>query len=240
MVFDTVEVLAGYFAQKLADMVQEKPGYTSVALSGGSTPRAIFELLSKDKNSLINWDKLRIFWGDERCVPPEDPESNYHMTRESLLLNVPVPPGNVFRIRGEHDPVQEATSYSSLVEDLIPLVDQTPVFDLVMLGLGEDGHTASVFPDNIDLFDSPSLYAASRNPYSGQERITATGRMINHARQVVFLVTGVSKADMVAKILLHREDNLNYPASRVQPVSRNLIWLLDASAASLLDPSSVY
>lgn len=235
-IFNSKNGISAFFAQELAQLSQSKSenDYVSLALSGGSTPKAIFEYLSGSGSEKIHWNKIRFFWGDERCVPPDDKESNFRMTKESLFEKISVPSQNIFRIKGEDDPLAEAKRYSKLVADYVPSVENIPVFDIVMLGMGEDGHTASVFPDEINLFDSSELYVSTRNPYTGQNRITATGKIINNATNVFFLVTGESKATIVAQIINKHSGFSKYPASKVKPNSQNLIWLLDSAAASSL------
>ncbi len=235
-VFTTTDKLSAFFADKLAKLSHSVSDgeQLSIALSGGSTPRDIFQYISHYAIDSILWDSIRLFWGDERCVPPEHQESNFKMTMDNLLVNVPLSSSNIFRVKGENDPLQEAERYSILVSSLLPTHENNPVFDMVILGLGEDGHTASVFPPDINLFDSEKLFAATQNPYTGQKRITATGRIINNARNVFFLVTGSSKAEMVAKIINKQKGYENLPASRVMPESKNLFWLLDQEAAKSL------
>lgn len=235
-IFDSVDNLAAFFAEKLANITQTCPdhAHVSVALSGGSTPRAVFAYMSEQPKSNIAWEKIRLFWGDERCVPADHAESNYRMTRESLLTHIPVPAENIFRIQGEEDPQKEAVRYSKLVAAHVPFFNNQPVFDLVMLGLGEDGHTASIFPPDMHLFDSPDLFEAVQNPYSGQHRITATGRVINHAKNIFFIVSGYSKSEMVTRIINKHEGFDRLPASKIKPLGGEPFWLLDQDAASLL------
>jgi 6-phosphogluconolactonase len=210
------------------------PNYASIALSGGSTPKTLFKWLSDKGPDFFQWEKVLLFWGDERCVGPDHPESNYKMTRENLLDNIQIPNSNIFRIRGEADPFDEVKRYSELVYSKIPHENQVPRFDLVMLGLGEDGHTASIFPPDIGLFESHDLFADANNPYSGQKRITATGKLINNAKMVVFMVAGKSKAEMVARVIEKQEGYDKLPASLVKPSNGELLWLLDEQAASNL------
>lgn len=235
-IFKSKHELAKFFTKKLATLSHSVSdgNHVSIALSGGSTPREIFQYISRYAIDSIHWDSMRFFWGDERCVPPEHKESNFKMTMDNLLVNVPLSSSNIFRIKGENDPLQEAERYSILVSGLLPIHDNNPVFDLVILGLGEDGHTASIFPPNINLFDSKKMFAATQNPYTGQKRITATGRIINNARNIFFLVTGLSKAEIVAKIIKKQKGYEILPASRVMPESKNLFWLLDQEAAKSL------
>lgn len=209
--------------------------FFSLVLSGGSTPREVLAYLAGDFNKRTDWKKLLIFWGDERCVPPVSNESNYRMAKESLLDRVPIPRENIFRIRGEDEPIRESERYAELVRDKIPAVNHIPRFDLVMLGLGGDGHTASIFPGNLDLFNSDKLFEAAINPYTGQKRISATGRLINHARTVVFIVTGESKAEMVARVIERKVGSEYLPAAMVDPADGELLWLMDECAARELE-----
>lgn len=235
-VFPTREALAQSFAAILIKDLDriESDHYYTIALSGGSTPEYIFSYLSDNYAGRISWEKLLVFWGDERCVPPEDRESNYRMAYESLLQNVPIPDANVFRIRGEDDPAAEARQYAELVTGVVPFFNGLPQFDLMLLGLGDDGHTASIFPDRPDLFTSSKLYEVAVKPDTGQKRITVTGRLINNASKVYFIVTGKGKASMVAKIIEGKSGSDQYPASLVKPASGHEVWMLDTEAAALL------
>lgn len=198
----------------------------SVCLSGGNTPKALFDFWSEKYRTELPWEKMSFFWGDERCVPPDDEMSNFGMTRRHLFDHVEVPEANVFRIRGEGDPEREAARYGSLVP---------PEFDLVILGMGDDGHTASIFPNRIDLWDSAENCVVAAHPDTGQRRISVTGRVINRAGNVAFLIAGESKAEKVAAIFRQREKFIGrYPAARVQPKSKNLFWFLDSAAGKLL------
>ena len=234
--FSSTENIADHFANILYRAVVSAGTWhmVSVALSGGSTPRAIYSYLASLKGNLLAWHRIRLFWGDERCVVPESPESNYRMAKESLLDHISIPESGIFRIKGEREPLSEADSYAETVSGLLPHENHIPRFDIVMLGLGEDGHTVSIFPDNILLFHSDKLFEATENPYSGQQRITATGKLINQAAMVVFIVTGRSKAGIAASVIEKRGDWEKYPASLVQPVNGELLWLLDEEAASEL------
>ena len=212
----------------------------SVSLSGGSTPMAIYSYLAERYADMIRWNAMKFFWGDERCVSPSDSESNYNMAVKSLLGRVTIPSAQVFRILGENDPNLEAIRYSNLIGEHLPRHQGTPSFNLMLLGLGEDGHTASIFPDQRRLFDVPELFSVAVHPISRQIRITATGRTINHAKMVVFIVTGSSKAGVVADIFGKRNGYEAYPASMVRPEHGKLLWLLDEEAASGLDTSLIH
>jgi len=235
IVFQSVDNLAAYAAELISAKISETPDGTffSVALSGGSSPEKIFNYIASHQTGKVNWNKVRFFWGDERCVQPEDDESNYKMAHINLLSNLRIPEENIFRIHGEAIPNTEAVRYSKIIEKYVAPEDKWPRFDMVMLGLGEDGHTASIFPEKVELFHSSNICEAVAHPQSGQQRITLTGQVINNAKDVVFLVTGQSKEKIVATILQEHTTS-GLPASFVNPTKGNLTWLLDADAAKLL------
>jgi 6-phosphogluconolactonase len=202
----------------------------TVALSGGSTPALLFENLSV---KTIDWTSVHLYWGDERCVSPDHGDSNYLMTRRTLLdkINIPVP--NIHRIRGEDDPVGEASRYAGeILQTVLPGDEGNPRFDWIFLGLGEDGHTASVFPG--DELHPGSICAVASHPETGQKRITLTLPVINNSRCVSFLVAGNSKARVVSAILNENADYLEFPAAHVNPDPGILEWFLDLEAAGEL------
>ncbi len=235
-VFPNREALAQSFAAMLIkDLDRIEPDhYYTIALSGGSTPEFIFRYISDNYADRISWEKILVFWGDERCVGPDDSESNYRMAYESLLQNVPIPDANVLRIMGEEDPEAEARQYAELVSSMVPFFNGIPQFDLMLLGLGDDGHTASVFPDRPDLFATARLFDVALHPATGRKRITATGRLINNSSKIYYIVTGKGKASIVSKIVEKKSGCEIYPASWVNPGSGQLLWMLDSEAASLL------
>ena len=235
-IFKSVDELARFFSLKFAAQVMDTPDgeFCAVALSGGSTPKVIFEYLASHFKEVTDWEKVKLFWSDERCVVPESDESNFKMADESLVDLIPIPASNIFRIRGEADPRVEAERYENLVRDHVPSVAGIPRFDMMMLGIGDDGHTASIFPENIHLFHSDNLFEASEHPGTGQKRVTATGKLINHAKNIMFLVTGASKAEIVEQILEKKTGTEKYPASLVHAENGQLMWLLDEPAASKL------
>jgi 6-phosphogluconolactonase len=204
-------------------------GRFRIALSGGSTPRTSYELLATEEYARqIPWDKVHVFWGDERCVPPDDPQSDYRMANEALLKHLPLPPENVHRMEAELEPETAAARYTAVLEkEFGP--DKLPEFDLILLGLGEDGHTASLFPGSSALAMHDRWVAAHYVEQLAAWRLTLTYPVINAARQVVFLVSGGAKASVVAEIL--EQGNLDHPAARVSPGEGKLFWLLDADAA---------
>lgn len=235
-IFPSVTELTDHLVSEISTRLATMPAgrFFSIALSGGSTPKAIFKRIAEKHSNAIDWSKVLIFWGDERCVPPSDNESNYRMAYENLFKHLPVPALNFCRIMGEENPVAEAARYSEKVDTMLPHKHAVPQFDLILLGLGEDGHTASIFPNNIDLFNSRKLFEVSGHPVTGQKRITVTGRLINNAREVCFMVTGSGKAEKVAQILQKKSGWAGLPASLVDPSGGKLVWLLDEAAGSEL------
>lgn len=232
-IFPDINQLAAFFAGILIDKIKslDRKRKLTLSLSGGSTPAVIFKYLSGNFASKVNWSQICFFFGDERCVPPDHPESNFKMVYENLFQFIDVPEENIFRIRGENDPDTAALEYSEQVIDKVPHRDGIPSFDLCLLGLGEDGHTASIFPGDIHLFETDTLYAVTRHPVTSQKRITATGKLLNNSGTIFFLVTGKQKADVVRQIFLHKEESKHYPAALIRPKQGNLFWLLDQQAA---------
>lgn len=230
-IYDSKEAVAANFTEYLARFIEIRPA-VHIALSGGSTPKIVFDRLASDYATKIDWSKVYLYWGDERCVPPDDEESNYKMTVDHLLSKINIPKSNVFRIRGENAPEEEALAYDALLVNGLSQSDGAPQFDLIILGMGDDGHTASIFPHNIHLWDSNNNCEVAENPVSGQKRITITGKIINNAHYVAFLVTGSGKAEKVGKIVGSKGNFKKFPAALVRPKSKNLIWFMDKEAAS--------
>lgn len=224
--------LAGELYQIIQGLDKE---IITLAVSGGNTPYILFEQWANFYADRMDWQRLHFFWVDERCVAPDSPESNYGNTKNTLFDKVNLPEANIHRIRGEHNPEDEALRYAAEIGKHVPLVDGIPQFDILLLGMGDDGHTASIFPPSIALFDSEAWVAATINPYNQQNRITLTGALINKAAQIRFLVTGAGKAKVLRELFKREPGYINYPAARVQPVSGKLSWILDQEAAKLLD-----
>ncbi|MCT4587262.1 MAG: 6-phosphogluconolactonase [Carboxylicivirga sp.] len=227
-IFESKQDLAQHFGEILLKASQEKPELY-IALSGGSTPKAIFEVLARDYNKSIDWTRIRFFWGDERCVAPNDPESNFGMTREYLFDYVKTRGVNIFRVKGELKPEEALADYIKQIDENVPKVNGLPQFDVMLLGMGDDGHTASIFPHQIQLWNSPSICELAQHPESGQNRVTLTGNVINNSQQIFFLVTGSNKAEKVDEILNQKGDYKQYPAALVDSDKTN--WLMDADAA---------
>ena len=212
-------------------------GRFAVALSGGSTPKALFALLAAAPyRDRIAWGNVQIFWGDERCVPPTDEQSNYRMTRETLLDRVALPAAQIHRIPAEDpDPARAARAYTAVLEQLFTLGEgEFPTFDLIHLGLGPEGHTASLFPGSPALKEERALVAAPYVEKLGAHRITLTPLVINAAREVQFLVAGAGKAEIVGRVLHDPYDPDELPAQIVAPSPGRLVWLLDEAAAAEL------
>lgn len=218
-----------------------------VALNGGNTPRRLFQLLGTEYRDQIEWRKVHVFWGDERCVPPDNPGSNYGQARDVLLSRVPILDSNIHRVKTDPStrsgrrlgPAEASRDYSLTLKGFVPKDDTSlpldvPRFDLVYLGMGEDGHTASLFPG------SPVHVTESVIPVTAQyqdrpaDRVTMTQLVFNQARMIVFMVTGEKKAIALAEVLSDRYNPEKYPAQRIDPKDGELIWLVDDAAASKL------
>lgn len=236
-VFEDLEDLSRAAASFVVDLAKEAVrdrGAFCAALSGGSTPKEVYSLLASPEFSMhVPWHTVHLFWGDERCVRPDDPESNYGMVRDVLLQRVPIPATNVHRIRGEIDPGQAAAEYETLLrESFGSEPTKVPRFDLVLLGLGEDGHTASLFPGTSALEETERLTVALYVEKLNAHRISLTLPVINRGAVVVFLVAGEGKRSIVARVLGHSGERTDIPAQRVRPTDGKLIWLLDIPAAA--------
>ena len=233
-IYKDKQKVAEQFSSYFVDQVKDK-GTFHVALSGGSTPKIVFDVLAENFSDKVDWNKVHFYWGDERCVPPSDDESNYKMTVEHLFSKIELPKENIHRILGEKDPKGEALRYANLLEINLDRVEGVPQFDLVILGMGDDGHTASIFPHEIELWDAEDHCVVATHPDSGQTRVSINGKVINTAKEVAFLVTGASKSEKVKAVVEKTEGSEAYPASLVNPASGNLVWFLDEEAAAELN-----
>lgn len=214
----------------LAQECMDARGVFTVALSGGSTPKSIYQMLcSENYRHSISWDKLLLFWSDERCVPPDHSESNYHMAMEAGFARMPIPPTNIFRMQAEADVEKASASYEKQV-----LAATSGEFDLVMLGMGEDGHTASLFPKTHGLHSEGKLVIANYIPQKKTWRMSLSFKCINNAREISIYVLGKSKADMLKHALTspYRPDEL--PIQRVGTPSHKALWIADKPAAEKL------
>ncbi len=211
-------------------------GRFTLALSGGSTPKSLYNLLATNARTTLPWEHTFFFWGDERHVPPTDPESNYRMVDEAMLSKVPVPPANVFRMPAENpDAEAVADAYEQTLRKVFQLgPNDVPQFDLILLGMGPDGHTASLFPGTAGLKERSRLVIANWVEKLKTYRLSFTLPVINAARSVAFLVSGTDKAPVLKAVLEGNEAGEQYPAKLVQPKDGKLIWFLDRAAASSL------
>lgn len=218
------------FADMLVTLARQKEK-VNVALSGGSTPRLLFDKLASGFKDRIDWHKIHFYWGDERCVLPNHAESNFGMTKKHLFDHIHIPAENIHRILGEKDPLHEAARYGEVLNTNLPSKNGLPCFDLIMLGLGTDGHTASIFPHEIELLDHKEICAVATHPESGQKRVSLTGPVINNAAHIAFLVTGSSKQEKVTEITQKTGNWESYPASYISPSHGELHWFMDRAAA---------
>ena len=207
------DAVAQTFAEDFARWVNAASGSFHVALSGGSTPKLLFKLWASDAAPAIDWDKVHFYWGDERCVAPDDADSNYGLTSKLFFEPAAISPDHIHRVRGESDPEAEAIRYSDLLQQQLNTKGGQPVFDLVMLGMGGDGHTASIFPHQMSLMQADTVCAVATHPESGQKRITITGNVISAAERIAFLITGDSKAEKYAGIVDNSEESKLWPAT---------------------------
>ena len=213
-------------------------GIARVAISGGMTPKSMFELLADPAEPFLKqvpWDRIELYWVDERCVPPDDPESNYRMTKEALLSKVPLAAERVHRMEGELEPEVAAARYESVIRNTFKLEGaQTPTFDLILLGLGDDGHTASLFPHTDALNEMSHIVVPNHVPQKDAWRITVTWPVINQGREVAFLIEGEEKAQVLHDVFLGPYQPETYPSQIIRPASGRLTLLLDRAVAAKL------
>jgi 6-phosphogluconolactonase len=230
---------AQYLVEMAAEAVDAR-GQARIAVSGGTTPKAAFSLLADPHQrfrAAMPWDRLDLYWVDERCVPPDDADSNYRMTKESLLSHVPLPPEQVHRMEGELDPEAAAARYESELRNSFRLEGaESPRFDLVALGMGDDGHTASLFPYTAAIHEMGRLVTANHVPQKDTWRITLTWPVINHASSVFFEIAGENKAEVVREVFMGTRDPERLPSQLIWPSSGILTLFLDKAAAALLPP----
>lgn len=204
----------------LEAMGKEPERSFTIAFSGGTTPAVLFEVWEREYAAYTPWTRIYFYWVDERCVPPTDEQSNFGLANRLLLSKVGIPPTHYYRIVGEGAPEEEARLYSSIVKTTVPTEDGVPIFDFVLLGIGEDGHTSSIFPNRKDLLTAEEPYGMSVNPYNGTVRICMTGRPLIMAKHTCFLVTGKNKCTILKNILDETKTDV-YPAAYVWHHARN-------------------
>jgi 6-phosphogluconolactonase len=221
---------------RAAEEAVKERGRFTIALSGGSTPKSLYTLLATNARIALPWDRMFFFWGDERHVPPTDPESNYRMANEAMLSKVPVPASNIFRIPTENpDAPAAAEAYEQTLLHFFALKPgQIPRFDMILLGLGPDGHTASLFPGTAGLNEKTKLVIANWVEKLKTSRISLTLPVLNAAECVAFLVSGTDKATVLKSVLEGDGAAEQYPAKLVRPTNGRLIWFVDRAAASAL------
>ena len=235
---ETARIAAGQFTAAARRVTGEgKPFH--VAFSGGNSPRPLFQLLASDPfRQLVPWESIQFFWSDERNVPPGDPESNYSMARELLLRHVSVPATHIHRIpTGDGTAIEAADLYQRTLHELLPQLNGRPRLDYLLLGLGSNGHTASLFPHRPTLHEEQRLVVADHVDEINAWRVTLTAPVLNNAAQIAFLVTGDEKASAVKRVLEGPRDSDAMPAQLIAPHNGSIAWILDAAAASLLSRS---
>lgn len=229
---------AAEFVATLSEECTRGGNRFTIALAGGSTPEPLYNLLASPTYvERVEWDSWNVFWSDERSVPPGDSDSNYRMARNALLDRVPIPSDQVHRIRGENSPQAAAVEYEHAIREVIRV--RIPCFDLLLLGMGHDGHTASLFPETNALREKSRLVAANWVPHLDSYRITFTLPLINAARSIAFLVTDESKAEALSRVLQPGDGGPSLPASLVRPASGTVHWFLTRAAARRLEEVSV-
>lgn len=239
VVLPHIEAVIIETARRWVEIAQDavaKRGAFRIALAGGSTPRPLYMLMASDPwCEQVPWDRTYVFWGDERRVPPSHPDSNYRMAHEALLQYVPIPREHIFRMDGEELASAAARDYTATLQHHFELGrNEWPRFDLILLGLGADGHTASIFPGTRAVSDRSNMVIVYDVPKLGAERMTLTLPVINNARHVMFLVTGEDKAEALYQVLHGERRPSTYPAQAVKPVDGSLVFLVDRAAAALL------
>ncbi|MDI3340132.1 MAG: 6-phosphogluconolactonase [Sphaerobacter sp.] len=238
VVVPDADALAQAAAHRFVEIAREeiaRHGRFTVALSGGSTPRALYRLLAQEPEA-IDWARVHVFWGDERTVPPDHEQSNYRMAREALLDHVPIPRDQIHRIEAERDPAEAAARYAATLADVFGLEPGAmPVFDLVLLGVGTDGHTASLFPGTraVQVQDTPVV--ENEVPQLNTVRITLTVPVITQAANILVLAAGADKAPAIRRALEAPYAPEQTPAQVIRSARGNVVWLLDAEAASQLE-----
>ena len=241
-IVDNAEAMSRLAAQTLVEHIRETlrgQNTYSIVLSGGSTPRRLYTLLADDPGwrGQISWDRIHFFWGDERPVPPDHPDSNYRMAHDAMLSKVDVPPAHIHRMRAEFpDAAKAAEDYTREICRFFDIKDgEVPSFSCILLGMGADGHTASLFPGSPALNESKHLVIANWVDQFQSSRLTLTYPVLNNADLILLLVSGPEKADMLKEVLAGDRAPNRYPVQRIQPKHGMLKWLVDQSAAIQLD-----
>ncbi len=224
------EELAEVFAERLLLWIDDHTqNVYHIALSGGETPSLLYQLLAEKYRKLIPWGKIHFWWSDERMVSPDSPESNFKLANDLLFSRIKIPEHHIHRIRGEADSLEEVKRYEAEIRSLLPMRNQIPLFDLILLGLGTDGHTASIFPGQLHLFETDRLVEISMHPITSQVRITFTGKLLNSSWKIAFLVTGKAKSTVLSQIIHHHKGAEIFPAAHIHPKGE-LHWFIDSAS----------
>ena len=236
---DLFQAAAEEVIRSAADAIAQRGRFT-IALSGGSTPRNLYTLIAANASATLPWNQMFFFWGDERHVPPDSPDSNYRMAKETLLTKVPIPSTNIFPVPAENpDAAVAAETYEQTLRKFFVVAPgEFPRFDLILLGMGPDGHTASLFPETAALEEKSRLVVANWVEKLGSSRITFTLPLLNAARCIAFLVSGTDKAAALHEVLEGNAPAEKYPSKLVQPREGKLIWFVDRAAASGLSAAA--
>lgn len=239
LVYDDAESVARAAAERIVELARESiagSGRFIIALSGGTTPRRVYELLADEEfRDSVDWLNVHVFFGDERMVPPDSSESNYRMANEALLSRVPIPPENIHRIEGVGDANANASVYELEMRGLFGEEVEWPRLDHILLGMGDDGHTASLFPGTDVLHETRRWVAPNRVEKLGAWRVTLTAPVINAARHVTFLVNGHGKAERLREVLKGERDTSRLPSQLIRPHDGTLEWFVDRAAAGHLE-----
>lgn len=239
-IYSDIETLSQAAARAVVRIAQEsiaKNGRFTIALSGGSTPKKLYGLLAEEPyRSGIDWSLVDIFWSDERCVAPDDAESNYHLAQQVMLSKIPIPANQIHRMPAEQEDRDAASlAYTIEMKNVFGVGDEgIPAFDLIQLGMGPEGHTASLFPHQASLHEQQRLIMPVSVPKPPPPRLTFTPRLLNEAQHILFLVTGAEKADAIQAVLERDFQPEEYPAQIVQPPKGEVTWMLDPAAAAKL------
>ncbi len=228
-IFDTAQHAVEQIAQEFVQYSKQNR-VVHISLSGGSTPKLLFKTLAQEPfKSEVRWENLHFWWGDDRMVEPNNPESNYGEVKKLLFDHIRIPTENIHRIRGEENVEQELARFSQELAACVPNLE----FDWIILGMGNDGHTASLFPHQTD-FDDQNVAVIAKHPETGQIRISKTAKLIEQAKRITYLVTGEAKADILKEIQTALPENLPYPAAKIKAKNGVTEWYLDKAAGKLL------
>jgi 6-phosphogluconolactonase len=236
-VFNSANELTQYMANLFVEIANQsiaKRGRFLAALSGGSTPMRLYELLGNQFQNNVDWSRIHFFWGDERCVPVDDAGNSYGQTKKLLFDKINIPGKNIHRILSELEPDSASREYAHTLKTFAESPLEWPRFDLTLLGMGDDGHTASLFPGSPVETDSPTLSVTANYQGRPANRVTLTPKVLNSSRHIFFLVTGKSKAETLSRVLNGKYSPEELPAQQIAPNDGNLDWLVDQEAGSLL------